>query len=122
MKKFDPSDHSSLVSKSRRPHTKRKSKIGRGTVEIIRQYRMRWPHINREMLSDLLWAKHDVALSPSSIGRIIKDNKLFFASSPSHKEKRSPGFIYPEEEAPTQKPENEDNMFFDDDYPDFAIS
>jgi transposase len=88
IERFDPRDLSSLQDRSHETHTQRQSLIPTETVELVRRYRMRYPHMGKERIAELLAGEHQIRLSPSSIGRVIERNCLYFADTPLHWKKR----------------------------------
>lgn len=88
IERFDPEDLSSLADKSHEPQTLRQSAIDAESVELIRRYRMRYPQMGKERIAELLMSDHGVSVSPSSVGRVIERNCLYFADTPFHWKKR----------------------------------
>ncbi len=88
MDRFDPEDLSSLADKSHEPQTLRTSAIAPESIELIRRYRMRYPQMGKERIAELLRLDHGVDISPSSTGRVIERECLYFADTPFHWKKR----------------------------------
>lgn len=86
--RFDPEDVSSLADKSHEPLTLRQPAIDTKTIELIRMYRMRYTQMGKERIAELLQLDHDITVSPSSVGRIIERECLYFADTPFHWKKR----------------------------------
>lgn len=87
-KRFDPTDVSTLEDKSRRPKTFRQPEVSDRAEELVRMLRQKFPHLDRNVICEVLKSKHDINLSPATVGRIIKRNGLYFGDSPSHTHKR----------------------------------
>lgn len=90
LKRFDPENPRSLEEKSRRPHALREPDTLPEIVELIRAYRLREPTMGKERIAEALIKEHGVALSPSTIGRVIARERFFFANTLSHLHKRAP--------------------------------
>ncbi|MBI1934521.1 helix-turn-helix domain-containing protein, partial [Candidatus Peregrinibacteria bacterium] len=90
LKRFDPADPQSLEEKSRRPHTIREPDTLPEVVALIREYRMRFPTMGKEHIQEALAKEHGITLSPSTIGRVIRRERFFFANTLSHLHKRGP--------------------------------
>ncbi len=88
IKRFDPTDLSSLEERSHMPQKFRTSTVPADVVGFIRVYREREPLMGKERIADLLLAEHNVTLSASTIGRVIEREKLYFADTPLHLRKR----------------------------------
>lgn len=88
IKRFNISDLSSLEEQSRSPHKRRTSAIPQEIVEKIREYRVAQPLIGKERISELLKSEQGITLSPSTVGRVIEREKLYFAQTPLHIRKR----------------------------------
>lgn len=88
MERFDPDNLSSLADKSHEPLTARHSVIPSGTIELVRRFRMRYPQMGKERIAELLLAHHNIDLSPSTVGRVIDRECLYFADTPLHWKKR----------------------------------
>lgn len=78
----------SLESHSRRPHRFRSSKIPRETIILVKQLRTRYPYYSKYKLAVIMKRDHDVALSASTVGRIITKYHLFFRPRYQAKKKR----------------------------------
>jgi len=90
LKRFDPLTPQSLEEKSRRPHAVREPDTLPEVVELIRQYRTRYPTMGKERIQKALVHEHGITLSPSTIGRVIERERFFFANTLSHLHKRGP--------------------------------
>lgn len=88
MERFDPEDLSTLADKSHEPLNLRQSAIDPASIELIRRYRMRYPQMGKERISELLIRDHSTEISASSVGRIIDRECLYFADTPLHWKKR----------------------------------
>lgn len=88
IERFDPENLSTLADKSHEPLTLRQSAIDAESVELIRRYRMRYPQMGKERIAELLMLDHAVEISPSSVGRVIERECLYFADTPFHWKKR----------------------------------
>ncbi len=92
IKRFNPSDLSSLEERSHMPQKFRTSNVPAETVAFIREYRERQPLLGKERIAELLLAEHNVTLSASTVGRVIDRENLYFAHTPLHLRKRiAPG-------------------------------
>ncbi len=89
LKRFDPEHPQSLEEKSRRPHALREPDTLPEIVALIRTYRMREPTMGKERIREALAQEHGIALSPSTIGRVIRRERFFFANTLSHLHKRA---------------------------------
>src|SRR5207249_4373393 len=58
------------------------------TVEHIRAYRRSQPHLGKESIARLLQADHGIAVSGSTVGRVIRREGLYFGATPLHWKKR----------------------------------
>ena len=88
IERFDPENLSTLADKSHEPLTVRQSSIDAESIELIRRYRMRYPQMGKERIAELLMLDHAVEISPSSVGRVIERECLYFADTPFHWKKR----------------------------------
>ena len=86
--RFDNADPTTLEEESRCPHTVRAPETEKDTVEKIAAIRREQPIIGKSDLQKLLVARFGIRLSTSTIGRVINRHRLFFADTPSHREKR----------------------------------
>ena len=75
--RFNPNDISSLEDRSRRPHRVRSSPLPPSTVDKVVALRQRFPAWSKYKLAVLLEQKHDIRLSPSTVGRLVKKHNLF---------------------------------------------
>lgn len=85
MERFNPEDLTTLADKSNESQQYRSSAIDQETIELIRRYRMRYLQMGKERIAELLLSEH---LSPSSVGRVIERECLYFADTPLHWKKR----------------------------------
>ena len=88
MERFDPSDLRSLQDRTAESSYVHRTSLAEELIELIRRYRMRYPHMGKEKISELLKAEHGVEVSPSSIGRVIERRCFYFADTPLHWKKR----------------------------------
>jgi transposase InsO family protein len=77
-----------LENKSRRPKRFRQSKIPREQVFMVKRLRTKYPYYSKCKLAVILKRDYHILLSPSTIGRIIKKNNLFFKPKYPSKKKR----------------------------------
>jgi|GEM_PF-1917181 len=102
LERFEPNDLSSLEEKIIEHPLQPVSTVAADTVELIRDYRMQFPHIGKEKLRALLLEKHNTDLSSSTIGRIMERECMYFGNTPLHWRKR----LYRErEDGPAVHPE-----------------
>lgn len=85
---FDPESPESLEEKSRRPKTVRSSDISESVGLLIRTYRQAAPRIGKEEIAKKLLSEKGETVSPSSIGRFIERECLYFGDCPLHRRKR----------------------------------
>ncbi len=88
MERFDPTDVRSLQDRSREAVYVQRTTIASEIIELIRRYRLRYPHMGKEKIAALLSAEHGVDISPSASGRIIERECFYFADTPLHWKKR----------------------------------
>lgn len=88
IERFDSENLSTLADKSHEPLTLRQSAIDTESIELVRRYRMRYPQMGKERIAELLMLDHGVEISPSSVGRVIERECLYFADTPFHWKKR----------------------------------
>lgn len=69
-----------LEDQSRKPKTFRQSQIPLKQIDLIRKLRKRYPYYSKYKLAVILKRDFDVALSDSTVGRVIKKYDLFFRS------------------------------------------
>lgn len=79
---------STLESQSRRPKTFRISRIPWETIRQIKTLRTKYPYYSKYKLAVILKRDHNVILSASTVGRIIKKHNLFFKLPYPSKKKR----------------------------------
>jgi hypothetical protein len=85
--RFDPNDERSLEDTSKRPKQLRQSTVGESVIAEIRKMRTDDPTMSRDAIAAVL-RQGGIAISPSSIGRIITKHRLFFGNKSSHRTKR----------------------------------
>ncbi len=88
MDRFDPQNIYTLADKSHDPLTKRHSTVSAEVIDLIRRYRIRYPHMGKERIAELLMRDVGINISASSVGRIIERECLYFADTPCHWKKR----------------------------------
>jgi hypothetical protein len=88
-KRFNSRDPQSLEEHSRRPHSFRKPETPQDVIALIRTYRETYPSMSKETIVLRLLEEHHITLSASSVGRVIRREKLFFGESTSHARKRA---------------------------------
>lgn len=86
--RFNPDDLGALEEKSHEPIVPRQSALPAEIVEKIRAYRTASPLLGKEKISELLLAECGADVSPSTVGRIIERECLYFADTPLHWKKR----------------------------------
>src|SRR5713101_302759 len=77
---------SSLENNSRRPRHLRQSKISYEEVLMVKKLRTQYPYYSKYKLSVILKRENGIALSASTVGRIIKKYNLFF--KPPYRKKK----------------------------------
>ncbi len=87
--RFDAHDESSLEEESRRPRHVRAPETAPHVVALIRQIRESQPLLGKDAIATLLQRDYGVRVSPSTVGRTIARHGFFFASTPSHEQKRA---------------------------------
>lgn len=110
LERFDPENLSSLADKSHKPLTLRQSAIDVETVELIRRYRMRYTQMGKERIAELLMTDHGMNISPSSVGRVIERQCLYFADTPFHWKKRQEKQPYVQSETENVTPEHQHTL------------
>src|SRR3989344_2719079 len=88
LKRFDPTQPSSLEEQSRCPHHVRTSDIEKRVILLIEEYRHRNPTMGPRTIRKKLEEEHSVTLSTSTIWRVIDRNRFFFADTMSHRARR----------------------------------
>lgn len=88
LERFNPDDLTSLEERSHEPQTLRQSAVSAEVTEMIRAYRKASPLLGKERIAEMLKAEHGVDLSPSTVGRVIERECLYFADTPLHWKKR----------------------------------
>lgn len=78
----------SLESHSRKPKRFRSSKIQFETILLVKKLRTQYPYYSKYKLAVILKRDHGVALSASTVGRVIKKHDLFFKTKYPSKKKR----------------------------------
>lgn len=79
---------SSLENHSQRPQRVRSSKLPIEQIFLVKKLRTRYPYYSKYKLAVILRRDHDVVLSASTVGRIIKKHDLFFKPKYPAKKKR----------------------------------
>lgn len=90
IKRFNPEDLSSLEERSHTPKQLRSSNVAPEVITLIRNYREADPLMGKERIAVLLQQEYGIALSASTVGRIITREKLYFGATPLHWKKRAP--------------------------------
>ncbi|TSC79611.1 MAG: Integrase catalytic subunit [Candidatus Peregrinibacteria bacterium Gr01-1014_25] len=86
--RFNSQHPSTLEEASRRPHTVRKPETDAHTIAMIKACREHDPRCPKEAIARQLHDEHGIAISASTIGRIIRRENFFFADTPAHRSKR----------------------------------
>lgn len=120
VQRFNAQDLRTLQERSHRPRILRQPKVTQTLISLVRIYRMQDPYIGKDQVAELLEAEHNIAISPSTVGRIIAQEGFYFGDSMLHHKKRSeslegttqeePETTEREEDAP-QNTENEFQIF-----------
>lgn len=76
----------SLGNNSRRPKHSRKSKTPWGHVLLVKRLRTQYPYYSKYKISVILIRDHNITVSASTVGRIIKKYNLFF--KPPYRKKK----------------------------------
>lgn len=87
--RFDPRHPETLEDRSRRPHRVREPDTPPKLIVLIRQYRTVAPTAGKNIIARKLLEEFGLAVSASTVGRVIARERLFFADLPSHHHKRS---------------------------------
>jgi len=87
-RRYSPYLLSSLEDHSRRPIRFRSSKIPMEHVFLVKRLRTQYPYYSKYKLAVILRRDHNVILSASSVGRLIKKHNLFFKPKYPPKKKR----------------------------------
>lgn len=74
--RYNPWDLTSLKSRNRRPNHFRKSKIPFEIIQTVVKIRTHYPFWSKYKVSTILKRDHKIQLSPSSVGRILKQKGL----------------------------------------------
>jgi hypothetical protein len=90
LERFDPAAPASLEDQSRRPHTIRTT-VSPEAARLIREYRVRFPHMGREQIAAVLEREHGMRLSPSAVGRAMAREGL----TASHPQAGISAAVYP---------------------------
>lgn len=88
-KRFNPRNLSSLEDRSRRPKTTRKVSYNVHFVALIRKLRKLYPSYSAKKLAVITHRDYDYTYSAATIGRIIKQFKLYFRAIIVAAKKRS---------------------------------
>ncbi len=86
--RFDAADLRTLDEQSRCPHNVRAPETDAATIALVTSIRKQEPLASKEKIRETLLKTNGIALSTSTIGRIINRHKLFFADTASHRAKR----------------------------------
>ncbi len=62
--------------------------LSEGIIDLIRAYRTAQHYLSKDRISTLLMQEYQLSVSPSTIGRIIERECLYFGSTPFHQKKR----------------------------------
>lgn len=89
VQRFDPQDLRTLEEQSHRPRILRQTKVTQTLINLVRIYRMQNPYLGKEQIAELLEAEHNIVVSPSTIGRIITQENLYFGGSLLHQKRRN---------------------------------
>ena len=85
---FRVADPSSLEEQPRCPKNVRAPETDEHAVSLIRSLRKEQPLMGRHEIARMLREKHGVALSVSTVGRVIARHRFFFADTKAHRDKR----------------------------------
>lgn len=85
--RFDPNDLQSLEERTHEPHAVRVPSVPSEVVERIRSLRIETPNVSKERIAEILH-EAGVHISPSSVGRVIERECLYFGDTPLHWKKR----------------------------------
>lgn len=91
LERFDAANLQTLEEGSHVPHGVRQPTVPAHVIALIRTYREQWPLIGKEKVSKLLQNEHGIAISASSVGRVIERECLYFGNTPLHWRKRMEG-------------------------------
>lgn len=87
-RRYNPRFLSSLEDHSRRPGTVRQSKVPQEHVFLVKRLRRQYPYYSKYKLAVIVKRDHEVILSASTVGRIIKKHNLFFKPKYPAKKRR----------------------------------
>lgn len=87
--RFDAAHPETLEEQSRRPHNVRASETTDHEIALIKQLRTESPLMSKEQIAEELMKAHGIALSASTVGRVIAREGFFFADTPAHRQKRN---------------------------------
>jgi transposase len=88
LKKADLQDTASLENRSKAPKHVPQPETDERTIALIRGYRTHEPLLSKEKISERLRAEHGIALSASTVGRVIGRHGFYFADTSAHRAKR----------------------------------
>lgn len=88
LERFDPLDPRSLLDHSHDSHSDHSQTVPAEAIELIRRYRHESPLLGKERIATMLRQQHGIIVSPSTVGRIIDRECLYFAETPLHWKKR----------------------------------
>ncbi len=84
--RFDPTDLQTLEERSNMPA--RGTAVPETVVSLIRGYRTESPLLGKEVIATRLQTQHGIIVSPSTVGRVIEAECLYFGDTPLHWRKR----------------------------------
>jgi transposase InsO family protein len=87
-KRFEHQGLAGLEERSRCPRTFRESQVPLDQIDLIKRLRKQYPYYSKYKLQVILKRDHDVQMSVSTVGRVIKKYNLFFASPYPRKKDR----------------------------------
>lgn len=102
--RFDATDLRTIEEESRRPKHVRSPEIAPHVVALIRQIRLEKPLEGKDAIAAALRSQYGIVVSASSVGRTIARHGFFFASTPSHEQKRASAPAAPFFDVPGDEP------------------
>lgn len=88
LKRYDLRGIKGLESVSKRPHSFRESKIPLQHIDRVIHWRKLYPEFSKYKISVLLKREDSITMSPSTVGRVFNQYKLFFPSAIPAKRQR----------------------------------
>ncbi len=88
MDRFDLSNVHSLSDRPNPAAFRAEVDLSEGVVDMIRQYRLESQYLSKDRISLLLEKEYGLSVSPSTVGRIIERECLYFGSTPFHQKNR----------------------------------